>query len=215
MVKRRPQPINITSGTDLALRPRCLLWWHVTRRTQWLAGNSKARITFHSSREAEISHAGRVVFADEHVRGLEIPMENPASVRIFDRLSNGPGVLSRTPGRQWLISGKSCEIGTIDIIHDQEVLSVVNPHFVNRNDVRMMQATRGDSFAAETSDHRLACHWSEKEHLDRNNPIETFLASFVDNSHSALSDLFQKFVIAERPGGIESVRRTTRRSFAG
>jgi hypothetical protein len=76
----------------------------------------------------------------------------------------------------------------------------MNPDFMDGHNVRMMQAARGDGFHAEAPDHRLARHGTEEQHLDRHNPIETFLPSLIDNSHPALGDLLQKFVIAKRTG---------------
>jgi hypothetical protein len=70
MVESRSQSINITSETDLALARGRLLWRHITGRTQWLAGNGEARISFDSPRQAEIRHTRHVVSADKDVRGL-------------------------------------------------------------------------------------------------------------------------------------------------
>jgi hypothetical protein len=123
---------------------------------------------------------------------------------MLDGFSNDPGIRGRSLGRQRLIPHKGCQVGTIDIIHYQKVLPVVNPHFMNGYNVRMMQSACDDSFGAEAPDHCLASHGTEEQHFNGDNSVETFLTSLINNPHPTLRDFLQKFVIAKRPWRIES-----------
>src|SRR5262245_32817573 len=106
MVEGRAETINITARTDLALARGGLLGRHVTGRTQWLTRNGEARVSFDSPRQSEIRHTRRVVFVDEDVRGLEIPVQNPAPMRMLDSFGKGPCICSGSLGRQRLMAHK-------------------------------------------------------------------------------------------------------------
>jgi hypothetical protein len=62
-------------------------------------------------------------------------MKNPATMGMLDGLSNAPRDRRRPLRRQRLVPHQRCQVWSIDIIHHQEVLSVVNPHFMNGHDV--------------------------------------------------------------------------------
>src|SRR6266511_6314661 len=61
MVEGRPQPINITSGTDLALARNCLLWRHVTGRPEWMAGIARKTPGSNPGRPPRYSRCGEWV----------------------------------------------------------------------------------------------------------------------------------------------------------
>jgi hypothetical protein len=79
----------------------------------------------------------------------------------------------------------------------------------------MLQSAGCDGFDPKTTDHRLARHRTEEQHFDRHNSIQTLLPGLIDDSHSALGDLLQKFVITKRPGRSELSRSITGSTFAG
>src|SRR6266516_2101027 len=61
MVEGHPQPINITSGTDLALARNCLLWRHVTGQPEWMAGIARKTPGSNPGRPPRCSRCGEWV----------------------------------------------------------------------------------------------------------------------------------------------------------
>jgi hypothetical protein len=133
---------------------------------------------------------------------------------VLDSFRNGLYVGGRPPGRQRAVPHESGHVGAIDIIHHQEMLSVVNANFVDANDIRMMKAAGRYGFDTEAPDHVLAGHRTEQQHLDGDNSVEAFLTRPVNDTHAAPSDFLKQFVIAKRPGRVESHGRLARKRLS-
>jgi len=80
----------------------------------------------------------------------------------------------------------------------------VQTDFVNRHDVWMAQASRGNRFGAQTQSDVRSAKSSNGQQLHRNEPVQADLAGAIDNAHAAAADFFEQFVIAQpgewRPG---------------
>jgi len=77
------------------------------------------------------------------------------------------------------------------------MLALAEPHFVDGDDVGMLQRGRGHGLGTEAL-HRLRRRVRpEQEHLKGDHPVQAFLAGPIDHAHAAVPDLFQKLVVAE------------------
>src|SRR6266516_3119259 len=82
-------------------------------------------------------------------------------------------------------------------LHREVILSLVNPYLEDGHDVWMVQLRRRFCFDSEALHGRRRCKLARADHLQRHQPVQTELASLVDNSHPSAPDLLQQFVIAE------------------
>jgi hypothetical protein len=93
---------------------------------------------------------------------------------------------------------KDGEVWSIDIVHDNEVLTLMDADFMNGNDMRVMQGARHHCFTAKTQNRICRGVISKEEHLDRDEPLQTLLPRLVNDSHAAAGDFLDYFVVAER-----------------
>ena len=83
------------------------------------------------------------------------------------------------------------------IIHREIMVTVLLRHFVDRDDVGMLQTGRGFGFGAKPLHIGGAGQLAGQDHLHRYSPIQAWLARFIDHPHAAARDLLQQLVIAE------------------
>jgi hypothetical protein len=69
--------------------------------------------------------------------------------------------------------------------------------FVDRHNVRVIQLSRGFSFAAKTRKVSPSCRRSAENDLQRNDAIEALLTRSVNNTHSAAPQLFEQLVVTD------------------
>ena len=77
------------------------------------------------------------------------------------------------------------------------MLALVNPHFVNGDDVGMIEHAGGRRFGAEAKHEFFAGMRPSENHFDGDQPFQTFLAGLVHDAHATASDFVEQFVIAE------------------
>jgi hypothetical protein len=77
------------------------------------------------------------------------------------------------------------------------VVAVVNAHFVNRHDVRVLKHRCGDGFALEPLGDLFAGKLARQNEFHRNQSAQALLSRLIDHSHPAARDLLQQFVITE------------------
>ena len=70
-------------------------------------------------------------------------------------------------------------------------------HFVNGNDVRMLQVRGGLSLTVETFNLIRTCQRPSPDHFQCDYAFKTGLARLPNDSHASLCDLFQQLVIAK------------------
>ena len=125
-------------------------------------------------------------------------MENAALVRVVDRLGDELDVAGGPRRRQRLLAHELRQALALDVIHREVVLAFVDAHFVNRDDVRMLQNGGGGGLGPETLHEFLARQRSGQDHLHRDDAPETPLPRLINDAHAAARNLFQQFVVAER-----------------
>jgi hypothetical protein len=79
----------------------------------------------------------------------------------------------------------------LDVVHGVKGLAVPLTNFVNRHDVRMMEAGCGLGFAAKTFERAASGKFSKENHLDGDDPVEAALAGLVNHTHPAARNFFE------------------------
>ena len=115
----------------------------------------------------------------------------------LNRFGNGLHVRRRFLGRERFVPDQLRQVLPLHILHREVMLPRFLADFVNRNDVRMLEAGGCLRFHAEALDERLAGQFAEEQQLDRDDPVQAFLPRLIDDPHPAPRDFFEQFVVAE------------------
>jgi hypothetical protein len=99
--------------------------------------------------ESEIEQLGPVP-SKHHVCGLQVPIHNPVAVCPNQRVQNLHSVSQSLFLRQRPFPEALGERFSFQILHHQEIDSVLPPNVVHTADVRMFQAGDGSGLAFET-----------------------------------------------------------------
>src|SRR5205807_5870573 len=134
--------------------------------------------------QAEIGHAWLVVGIDQDVGGFEVAVKNPSLVCVMDCFGNDLEVFRGAFGRKRLLLDQLREAGSIDVIHDQEMFSIVHPDFMDGHNVGMLQCRGGGCLNPKAPNVLCIGMGTEEEHLDRHDSVEAGLAGFVDYAHA-------------------------------
>ena len=197
MIKNPAQAIDVAVTAYLAVPGRRLLRRHEVGRAEHLATQRQTGLALQALGQAEIGDARLVVGVDEHIRWFEVAVQDALLMRVVDRFGNGLEILSRAPGRQRNVPHQGGQTGAIHEIHREIVLAGVDPDFMDRDDVRMVQHRRRRGLGAKTLHERLGRELAGEDHLHRHEAIQADLPGFVHHPHAAAGDLFEQLVIAK------------------
>ena len=122
-------------------------------------------------------------------------------MRVLDCLGDDPDVASRAHGRERLVANQRGEVLALDVIHREVILALLLAHFMNGDDVRMLQTGRSRGFGAKSLDGFLARKLPGQDHFDGHDPVQADLPGLIDHAHAAAGNFFQEFVVAEAAHG--------------
>src|SRR5580704_14815648 len=156
---------------------------------------------------AEVDDLGNgrsFVHGDQHVRRLEIAMDDTLLMRVLDGLTNFDEQLQSIPSRQVGTIAVFSDRNTLDQLHDEERPSVPRRAGVEyASDLRMVHQRQGLSLRLEASDHFARIH-PRLEDLERDEPtdrLELFRAKH--DSETSFANRLQQLV----PSGDDFARR--------
>src|SRR5437016_11104952 len=104
-------------------------------------------------------------------------------MRVLDGFSNELDVTRRLRRRQRSGADELGEVLSLDVIHREIMLAVVETHVVNGDDVRVLEERRRRDFAPESLNDLLAGEWPGQDHLQRDDAPKTGLPRAIDHSH--------------------------------
>src|SRR4030095_2776341 len=139
VIENSAERIDVARPAHLATPGTGLFRRHKIWRTENLDGHREAGIAIEPSRQTKIGDARLVVRVNQHVRGLEVAMENAALVRVMDRRGDKLDIAGG-PGRgQRLLTHELRQAPARDVIHREIVPAFVDTHVVDRDDVWMLK----------------------------------------------------------------------------
>ena len=150
MIENRAQRIDVAAPAHFAALSTGLLGRHEVGRAEHLAGHGDAGIAVEPLGQAKIGDArligGRV---NQHVRRLEIAMQDASLVRVMNRFGNELDVPRGFRAAQWTVAHELREVLALDVIHREVMLAVVDADVVNGDDVRMLEQRGSRDLAPE------------------------------------------------------------------
>jgi hypothetical protein len=138
-----------------------------------------------------------VLRVNQHVRRLEVPMQDPPLMRVVNGPGDAPHIIGRQPGRQRLLPCPLRQAPAIHEVHREIRLALVLAHFMDGHDVRVLETGRGFGLGTEALHELIAGEPAGKQQLHRDDAIERDLASLEDHAHAAAGDFLDQFIVAE------------------
>src|SRR5262249_16356542 len=149
---------------------------------------------------------------EQHIRGFEITMQNPALMGILD----GPGDISCdfccSSGRERPSTQEVCKRGAIDVFHRDIVLAMRFANLVNRHDSGVTQSADRLWLTAEAFDAFRAGIAPKQQQLERDDPIETHLMRPINHPHPAMRNFLLQHEIP-KPHALRGVERILRNGW--
>jgi len=122
-------------------------------------------------------------------------VNDAAAVGFFEGVRDFDGDFYGFISGERLVCEASVERLAFEVLHDEEVDSILRADVVKDADVRMLQAGNGFGFAIETGAEFSVGAEMRRENFDGNDALEASIAGFVDLAHAAGAD-----------GGLDFVR---------
>jgi len=150
---------------------------------------------------AEVDHLGHrsvVVHRDEHVRWLDIAVDDPLLVRVLDRLADRHDQLEPLAGRELVVVAVFRDRHAVDQLHDEVgPPGFGRPGVVNAGDIGVVHHRQRLALGLEPRDDLGAVH-PGLDDLERDlAPDGVLLLGHVDNAHAPFADRLQQPVGAD------------------
>ena len=139
--------------------------------------------------------------AEEHVRRLDVAVDHALAMRIVERVEDLAHQSDRIGRLEPLAPLEVLpEVAPGHVLHRDERRAVVLVEVVDRDDVRMIEASGGLRLAAESREHDrriLALELVGADRLQRDDPLDHRIVGLVDHAHRSAAELAADLVLAE------------------
>ncbi len=152
-------------------------------------------------RDAEVGDLHRPVRRQEHVRRLDVAVDHALAMRIVERVEDLSHQAHGIGGLEPLAPFEALpQVAPGDVLHRDERRAGVLVEVVDRDDVRMIQTSRGLRLAAESREHDrrvLALKLVGADRLQRDDPLDHRIVGLVDDAHGPAAELAADLVLAQ------------------
>ena len=100
-------------------------------------------------------------------------------------------------GRQWAGANQLSQILAWNKIHREKMVAVVDAHFVDRDDIGVIQCGGGGCLCSKAMNKLATRQMTAKNQLQSNNAVETSLTCTIDDSHTTAGNFIEQFVVPE------------------
>jgi hypothetical protein len=173
-----------------------LLRRHVVDRAHHrLAAGERRR---HEARQPEIENPDFVVLGDEHVGGLDVPMDHAVAVRVLDAVAHLAHHVHRTAHGETAAADMRLQAGAAQVLHGEVGLPLLFAQVVDDDDVAVRQLSRCARLTEEPLADLGVVADDCRDVLDGDRAAQQRVEGFVDNAHPAVADLFDDLVSPDR-----------------
>jgi hypothetical protein len=125
---------------------------------------------------------------DQHVRGLDVPVHEPASVRRIERARYLRDERKRLRGGKRPIPEQLLEVLPLDVAHRNEDAPVGLARLVDRDDVRVVERGRELRLGQQPLAEALVLGEARREQLERHLPLQPPILGELDDPHAAATE---------------------------
>jgi hypothetical protein len=147
--------------------------------------------------EAEVEHLHFSLGRHHHIRGFEIPVDNPVLVRGFQTFGDLASVIQGVVDGDRVLLDSLSQCLTLGQLHHKEALSVVFLKAVQGGNVLMAQRSEQLGFPLKPSKSLGILCYRFRQHLHRYAPIEVLIMCPIDLTHPTLADFLDDAVVAK------------------
>jgi len=177
-----------------------LLGRHVVRRAHHLVRTGQPSAVGGAAEDLgqpEVGDLHPALGVDEDVLGLDVTMHDTRLVRELQRVADVRDHFQRLARLDLAAANQPVQIGTVDVFHQQVVALARTAEVVDRDDRRMAQTGQRAGLAAEALGEVGAGGGGHIEQLERDHPVERFLAGLVDHAHATLSEQLENLELGK------------------
>src|SRR5436190_21962498 len=127
----------------------------------------------------------------QNVSGFDVSMQNAVFMRIMNCAGQLGDQFRCVTDRYRFALRDGIELAALHQSHAEVTGAVPLSDFVNRDDARMVQAGGSFRFHAKALYVCFCCPVSEANHLERHNPVQTFLSCPINDALAAASDFLE------------------------
>jgi hypothetical protein len=147
--------------------------------------------------ETEVEHLHFSFGRNHHIRGFEVPVDDPALMGRLKPFSDLSGDLERIFDENRALLDLLGQCLALGQLHHKEALPVVFFETVKSGDILVTEGGEELGFSLESGQSiRILCH-RLGQHLDRHIPIQSLVVRSVDHPHPALANLLDDAVVPE------------------
>ena len=193
------EPRRKDVGAAIHILTPHLLGRHVARRAHHHSRHRQRRGVVHreraAARQTEVEELD-AVRREEHVRGLEVAVDDAAAVQRGERRENRQSDGGRVGHGERAVAETVGERFAVEQLHAEERLSLMLADVEELANVGMAHRSRGARFPHEP----LAHPWigGVNDRLDRHGAGQAAIPALVDNPHPAATDLTNDGVWTDR-----------------
>ena len=132
---------------------------------------------------------------DENIRGLDVPVNDAFRMRGVKRVGDFGAQIQHHIQRQRAPSDAIAQRLTLQILHDDEKLSIVLANLMDCADVRMVKSGSGASFPLKTLERLTVRGHILGKKLQRNKAPKLGVFGLVHDAHSAPAEFFDDAVV--------------------
>jgi hypothetical protein len=138
--------------------------------------------------QSEVGEERRAAL-DQHVRGLDVAVDQPLRVGRVERGGDLAADVERAVGAQPALAAQDArEVGALDVLHRQVQQAVLLARVVDGDDVRMLQRGGDPGLAVEALVEAGRLGQLGGDDLDRGAPAQVEVLGPVDEAHAAATD---------------------------
>ena len=166
---------------------------------------SRATNRWMQLREAEVEQL-RTALGQHHVARLQVAVNDALAMRLVERVGDLDAGLERLRDPQRALLETLRERFTFEVLHDQEISSVLMPDVIERADVRVVQAGDSLRFEFQPRAQRRIRRDLRGQDFDRDRSAKTRIGRLVDLTHPPSSHAIDDLIRTEPRAGRERHR---------
>ena len=153
------------------------------------------RVFVQQFRQTKVENFNLAVRRDHHVAGLDVAMDDTASVRGGKCIGSLQSDRQSTLERQRATVHELPHVSTLDVLHGDEVNAIDLVEVEDGADVWVVQRGSEARFTFKTFEVCFACGQFGGQNFDNQGAAEFGIDGFIDSALSALTELLENLII--------------------